>query len=175
MLSFLSTKVDATRKSRYWSKDEVQNYSKNRLKREIEQITTDPSTKNFSAHLKDDNIYEWGATIEGPTNSPYEGGKFLLDISFPEDYAFRPPKVTFRTRIYHCNISSDGKLSLDILNKKWSPALTVGKLLLSILSLLNDCDCENPFVPEIAAQYINSRDEHDNICREWTRKYASEE
>ena len=152
--------------------------------------------------------------------SPYQGGVFFLDIHFPTDYPFKPPKVmltwwpyhasiptlypsecipcnpkdqtthgivsskspdslvlwtllvlplpaasvtarsphvteyclcqltrritfwamqvVFRTRIYHCNINSNGQICLDVLKDQWSPALTISKVLLSVCSLLTD-------------------------------------
>ena len=60
-------------------------------------------------------------------DSPYSGGVFFLSISFPTDYPFKPPKVSFTTKIYHPNINANGSICLDILRDQWSPALTISK------------------------------------------------
>ena len=70
-------------------------------------------------------MYNWHATIIGPEDSPYNGGLFFLNIVFPTDYPFKPPKVTFVTKIYHPNINANGGICLDILKDQWSPALTI--------------------------------------------------
>ncbi|KAE9531660.1 hypothetical protein AGLY_010866 [Aphis glycines] len=122
---------------------------------------------------KGDNVFEWVSTILGPPGSVYEGGVFFLDIHFTPEYPFKPPKVTFRTRIYHCNINSQGVICLDILKDNWSPALTISKVLLSICSLLTDCNPADPLVGSIATQYLQNREEHDRIARLWTKRYAT--
>lgn len=53
--------------------------------------------------------------IEGPSQSPYEGGFFKLELFLPEDYPMEPPKARFLTKIYHPNIDKLGRICLDIL------------------------------------------------------------
>ncbi|EIE87095.1 hypothetical protein RO3G_11806 [Rhizopus delemar RA 99-880] len=140
------------------------------IKRKTAEKTMSSSAK--SAGPKGDNLYEWVSTIAGPADSPYAGGIFFLDVHFPQDYPFKPPKVVFRTRIYHCNINSQGAICLDILKDNWSPALTISKVLLSICSLLTDANPHDPLVGSIAQEYLNNREEHDSTAREWTKRYA---
>jgi len=143
-----------------------------RIQKELAEFQKDPPS-NCSAGPKGDNIFEWSATLMGPPDSPYAGGIFSLDIVFPVDYPFKPPKVSFVTKIYHCNINANGNICLDILKDQWSPALTISKVLLSISSLLTDANPNDPLVPQIANEYIRNRSLFEKTAREWTQRYAS--
>ena len=95
-----------------------------RIQHELQELGRDPPA-NCSAGPVGDDLFHWQATILGPDDSPYSGGVFFLDIHFPADYPFKPPKVSFTTRMNHCNINSNGVIFLDILKDQWSPALTI--------------------------------------------------
>lgn len=129
---------------------------------------------NCSAGPINDDLHLWQATILGPSGSPYENGIFNLKIEFPQNYPFRPPNIYFTTKIYHCNISNNGSICLDILKEQWSPALTISKVLLSICSLLNDPNPDDPFMPEIASLLKNNKEDHDNTAKTWTLLYATD-
>ncbi|GFN81933.1 ubiquitin-conjugating enzyme e2 4 [Plakobranchus ocellatus] len=105
-------------------------------------------------------------------DSAYADGTFYLSIHFPTDYPFKPPKISFTTKIYHPNIHSNGSICLDILRSQWSPALTVSKVLISITSLLTDPNPDDPLVPEIARVYKTDRNKYEELAKDWTRKYA---
>ena len=142
-----------------------------RINKELKDLEKDPPT-NCSAGPVGEDLYNWQATIMGPPDSPYQGGVFFLTIKFPTDYPFKPPKVTFTTRIYHPNINANGAICLDILKDQWSPALTISKVLLSISSLLTDANPDDPFVPDIANLYKSDKKQYEKNATEWTKKYA---
>lgn len=144
-----------------------------RIKQELKAISKgDALPEGMSAQPVADDYYEWQATITGPDDTPYADGCFFLSITFPPDYPFKPPKVKFQTKIYHCNINDKGELCLDILKDKWSLNLSISKVLIAILTLLEAPNPDSPLMTEIARQYKEDRALHDATAEEWTEKYA---
>jgi ubiquitin-conjugating enzyme E2 D/E len=122
-----------------------------RIQREYDEIINFPPPYVQKVTVVDDDMFHWHVLIDAPEDSPYVGGKFVLDFQFPRDYPFKPPKVTFGTKIYHCNINSNGGMSFDVLSgDNWSPAHTSSKCVLSICSLMCDPAPYDPLCPDIA-------------------------
>lgn len=148
----------------------------NRINAEIKNLEKNPVT-NCSAGPVDDDLTKWQATIFGPSGTPYENGIFILNIEFTSEFPFKPPKIWFKTPIYHCNINKRGGICLDILKDggAWSPALTIDKVLLSICSLLAEPNPDDPLRPEVATLFKKNRAQHDSFAREATIQFANKE
>jgi ubiquitin-conjugating enzyme E2 D/E len=144
-----------------------------RIQKELVDLRKDPPANCSAGPVNEADMFKWEGTIFGPADSPYSGGIFNLSIEFPIDYPFKPPRIMFTTKIYHPNINASGFICLDILKTNWSPALTISKALLSVLSILTDPNPNDPLVPEIAKQYTENRALYDSTAREWTDMYAS--
>ena len=143
-----------------------------RIKKELDELNINPPSNCSAGPVDDNDMYKWQATIIGPEGSPYNGGIFILTIDFPTDYPFKPPHIAFVTPIYHCNVNSNGSICLDILKDKWSPALTISKVLLSICSLMDDANPNDPLVPSIADLLVKDKVQHDTNARDMTMRYA---
>ncbi|OAY76100.1 Ubiquitin-conjugating enzyme E2 36 [Ananas comosus] len=119
--------------------------------------------------------------IIGPSQSPYEGGVFKLELFLPEEYPMAPPKVRFLTKIYHPNIDKAsgtlylqlGRICLDILKDKWSPALQIRTVLLSIQALLSAPNPDDPLSDNIAKHWKANEAEAVETAKEWTHLYAN--
>ncbi|KAK6245796.1 hypothetical protein QUC31_000573 [Theobroma cacao] len=146
-----------------------------RIQKEWANVQKDKEINNMcSVGLVGNNLDEWQATIFGQPGTPYEGGLFNLSIVLPSNYPFAPPKVTFKTKIYHPNINEQGSICLDILKfkDKWTPAYEVRAVIIAICSLMNDPNPDDPLVPKIGAEYKNNRSSFEATARQWTMQFA---
>ena len=63
------------------------------------------------AEPSESNHRHFFVKIAGPEGTAYAGGMFAAELYLPEEYPMVPPKVLFRTKIFHPNIDKLGKIS----------------------------------------------------------------
>lgn len=93
-----------------------------------------------------------------------------------------PPMVRFLTKIYHPNIDKLGRICLDILKgrdfadstllDKWSPALQIRTILLSIQALLAAPNPDDPLANDVAQHWKEDEKGAIERARQWTEQYA---
>ncbi|CZR51784.1 probable ubiquitin-conjugating enzyme E2 [Phialocephala subalpina] len=161
-----------------------------RIIKETERLMAEP-VPGISAVPHEDNLRYFDVSIHGPTQSPYEGGIFKLELFLPDDYPMTPPKIRFLTKIYHPNIDKLGRICLDVLKSmpltlgtyldnlltllfsgNWSPALQIRTILLSIQALLGAPNPDDPLAPEVAKRWKEDEQAAIATAKEWTRTHA---
>lgn len=143
-----------------------------RIVKETERLQQDPVV-GISANVDPHNSRYFHVVIAGPHGSPFEGGVFKLELFLPADYPMAPPKVRFLTKIYHPNIDKLGRICLDVLKDKWSPALQIRTVLLSIQALLSAPNPDDPLANDVAELWKTNEAKAIANARAWTAQYAS--
>jgi ubiquitin-protein ligase len=78
-----------------------------RVNKEIKDFEKpDASGSDISVKSIPGEKFHFKGHLKGPSDTPYEGGSFVVDIVLPTEYPFMPPKMKFDTKVWHPNISS---------------------------------------------------------------------
>lgn len=146
------------------------NTASRRLKNELNMLMKS-DTMEIIVNEKDFN--NWIIIFDGPLNTIYENYKFKIDIKFPIEYPFAAPRIKFITPIQHINVNSSGDICLDILNRnKWTPQYYIKNIVLSIITLLENPNFDDPFNTSLASMYIENIEEYEKFIIDSCNKYA---
>ena len=127
------------------------------------------------ALVNESDVHRWRVTLSGPPGTPYVGGTFVLAVTLPTDYPFKPPSVTFTTRIYHPNVTNDsaGNICLGVLKpENWKPASRLTAVLEAVRALLVEPQPDDPLEARIADEYRQDRREFDKNAKIYVARYA---
>ena len=143
-----------------------------RLAKELEDIRKAKMSSFRDINVDESNILCWQGLIV-PENAPYNKGAFRIEIIFPAEYPFKPPKITFKTKIYHPNIDEKGQVCLPIISAEhWKPATKTEQVIQSLVALVNDPEPDHPLRSEIAEEYTRDRKKFCKTAEEFTKKHG---
>lgn len=124
-----------------------------RLLKDVKHIFKNPLTENGIYYVHDDaDMMKGYALIIGPSDTPYFGGNYFFEITYPYDYPHSPPKVKYCTNgnniRFNPNLYKCGKVCISLLNTwrgdQWTSCQSISTILLTLCTLL----CDNPLLNE---------------------------
>ncbi|KAK4547561.1 hypothetical protein LTR36_000518 [Oleoguttula mirabilis] len=146
-----------------------------RIMKELAEVRTNPPP-GCTVTLADENdMGTWDAVMDGPPDSPYTGGHYKIQITLPKEYPFKPPQLSFKTKIYHPNVSNDdrGAMCLGMLRPdEWKPPNKIADVLRLVRSVLAAPQPDDAVEQGIADQFKNDRKSFDKVAKEWVGRYA---
>jgi len=165
------------------AKDNAQ-YGKLLLARQLKELQK--NSDGFSVGLVDDsNLYEWQCIVEGPSDTPYQGGYFQATLSFPPEFPSKPPLMRFTTPgFWHPNVYKDGKVCISILHEakedqfneqesideKWRPILSVEAVIVSVMSMLSEPNFQSPANIDASTMWKNDPEGYKKKVKKLVRK-----
>ncbi|KAJ2056747.1 Ubiquitin-conjugating enzyme E2 C [Coemansia aciculifera] len=129
--------------------------------------------KGISAFPQSDNMLNWVGTLDGAPGTVYEGLTYKLALSFPSNYPFTAPTITFVTPCWHPNVDDRGNICLDILKEQWSAVYNVQTILLSLQTLLGDANPQSP-LNGAAAQLWDNQAEYKRVLLKHYKEHAQQ-
>jgi len=134
------------------------------------EIRNSTSKAFRDVQVDESNLLVWQGLLV-PDKAPYNKGAFLIDLVFPPEYPFKPPKVSFRTKIYHPNIDEKGQVCLPIVAaENWKPATKTEQVIQALVSLVNDPEPDHPLRADLAEEFTKDKKKFFKNAEDFTKK-----
>ena len=118
-----------------------------RLLRDVARMIKNPLTDNGIYYVHDsENMLKGYALVFGPDDSLYRYGSYMFEFTYPTEYPFVPPKVTYLTNDgttrFNPNLYRNGKVCISLLNtwkgEQWTSCQTIRSVLLTLTTLFHN-------------------------------------
>ncbi|KAF2158863.1 hypothetical protein M409DRAFT_61284 [Zasmidium cellare ATCC 36951] len=145
-----------------------------RLMSEMKRIPTAGSHPKYDIYVSTSDIAFWKVVMEGPDDSPYAAGTFMLYLSAGDDYPYQPPEVRFVTKMMHPNISAHGRVCHSLLTgRDWTSDTSMATVLDTVFGLLLQAETSDPVNVTTTLGYHHDQVEFAEDVRAHAQRHAS--
>ncbi|KAK0417903.1 hypothetical protein QR680_013272 [Steinernema hermaphroditum] len=162
--------------------------SSRRLRKELADLQSAEFKVLRNIDFDENNLLHWTGYLV-PDKEPYNKGAFKIAIDFPTEYPFKPPKITFMTKIYHPNVDEKGQVCLPIVAPdNWKPAtrteqgesciitrrryMSTFLVMNALLGLVLEPEPDHPLRADIAEEFVKDRKKFMKNAEDYTKKYG---
>jgi ubiquitin-conjugating enzyme E2 M len=136
----------------------------------------DPMGCFYTLEVADpDNLQSFDIIVK-PGGGLWKDGKFRFHFDIPDDFPHETPNVTAATRLWHPNIEElpRNRVCLNILNKAWTPTITIRDVARGLLFLFDAPNPNDPFNADAATQMSTNPEGFRTKVMDYVDQYASD-
>ncbi|KAE8873449.1 hypothetical protein PTNB73_00081 [Pyrenophora teres f. teres] len=144
----------------------------NRIHTEIRNSGANPHP-HYDIYICESNMGLWKVVMQGPSDSTYAGGTFLLYVKMGDNYPMSAPEARFITPIYHPNINRHGRICHSILDRNWTLDTSNKNVIDTIYSLLLVPEFSDPINAVVTLNYHWDEVQFKEEAQRHIQKHAS--
>lgn len=108
---------------------------------------------HYDIYICESNMGLWKVVMQGPPDSTYTGGTFLLYVEMGDTYPMFAPQARFITPIYHPNINRHGRICHSIFDRNWTVDTPTKEVIDTVYSLLLVPETSDPINAVVTLEY----------------------
>ena len=128
---------------------------------DVESPNYDPDMKIYTFHA---NLDRWRVYLKGPEGTPYANKWWYLYVTFPDLYPAQPPIFRFITIPYHLNVSAEGRICLNIIEKGYISSKHVVEILQEIKELFLLPNTDTPVQIDTYMKYLRTPSRYERYA-----------
>lgn len=167
------------------------------LQSQLRELQRNP-VGGFAVEAENNDLFKWRVYFAGSEGTHYHPGIYRATLTFPQEFPFKPPVLTINSKFWHPNVYNEGDSShhsgevcmsilhqpgtdamneLETASMRYSPVVTIEKILVSFISLLADPDPAEAGAPanvDALAMYRRDKAKYVRICTENAKRSLQE-
>jgi ubiquitin-protein ligase len=118
------------------------------------------------------DINQWRIFLQSRDDSPYGGKWWYMTVSFPPAWPTEPPIFRFISIPYHLNVSEEGRVCLNVIERGYVPRSLVIDLIQIVKQVFLIPDTDTPVQVMKWTMFKDERMEYDRLARESAAREA---